>query len=94
MLSRYQFKNKLYRETIDLTKYEAILIKAIYTVIDDTIKVRVTTHYFEIYTNIDNALARKIGRRISFYCPEIRNFRKTYISKNGSTSRQIFVRVR
>ena len=94
MISRYRFKNKQLRETIDLTAYEAILIKAIYTVIDETIKVRVTPHYFEIYTNIDNALARKIGKRISYYCPEIREFRKTYISKNGSSSRQIFVRAR
>ena len=93
MVSKYHIKDKSFRETIDLTDYEDKLIKAIYEVIDRSIDVQVMSKYYEIDFDITRDMAIRIGARISYNCPELRELRKTYVSKSG-ISNQIFVRVR
>lgn len=93
MVTRFQFKNKKYRQTTDLRQYEDDIIRAIYEVIDKSIEVRVMSQYYEIETNVSSNDARKIGRKISFYSPELRKLRTTYVSNGKKISRQIFVRM-
>lgn len=84
------------REIVDLRKYETGIKQAVFDVCGSKKKVKVEKQYYELDKEPSAQEARSIGRKISFYCPELREYSRTYYYEGGynGKSTQIFKRKR
>lgn len=96
---RYSLNRADYRATVNLREVsDGRIEKAVRAVLGDGVTVNVERDYYEYF--VDEKPTRgqliAIGRAISFYCPEIRNYARIYVPKQEGCKpiRQIFKKVR
>lgn len=97
-LRRYSLTRADYRATVNLQEVsDGGIEKAVKEVLGDGVVVNVTKDYYEYYAEEKPTRGRLIavGRKISFYCPELRNYARIYIPKQEGHKpiRQIFKKV-
>lgn len=95
----YKLTRTEFREIVNLREISNGRIeRAVREVLGDDVVVNVEDNYYEYY--IDEKPTRgqliAIGRKISFYCPDIRNYARIYIPKKEGRRpiRQILKKVR
>ena len=94
----YELVDKEAIKVVDLREYEEEIKMAVEDIFDGKVKVLVNKEeYILIHSLTDeefNKMVRQLGKKISFYCPQLRKCRKVYHSdgcENGKST-QIFVR--
>lgn len=92
----YELVDAQARKKTDLRAFEKEIKRAVYDVCGSNVKVTVNENDYELETESDEELSsskiRLIGKKISFYCPELRELRKIYYSEgcDGGKTTQIF----
>lgn len=96
-LRRYSFTRAIYRTTVDLQTFYEGIMKSIREVLGEGVAVCVERGYYEYYVNEKPTRGQliAIGRKISFYCPEIRQYARIYVPKKKGSKpiRQILKKV-
>lgn len=96
MRAAYELVDAQARKETDLRAFEEGIRRAVYDLCGSNVKVTVNEKDYELDTESDEELSsaqvRQIGKKISLYCPELRNLRKTYYSEgcDGGKTTQIF----
>lgn len=96
MRAVYELVDVQARKKTDLRVFEDEIRRAVYDLCGSNVKVAVNESDYELDTESDEELSssqiRQIGKKISLYCPELRNLKKTYYSEgcDGGKTTQIF----
>lgn len=94
----YRLTRADYRATVNLQEVsDGGIEKAVKEVLGDSLVVNVTKDYYEYYVEEKPTRGQliAIGRKISLYCPELRDYARIYIPKKEGRKpiRQIFKKV-
>lgn len=92
MTAAYELVDAQARKETDLRAFEEGIRRAVYDLCGPNVKVTVNEKDYELDEEPSSAQVRQIGKKISLYCPELRNLRKTYYSEgcDGGKTTQIF----
>lgn len=94
MIREYSLLVAKHRKTVDLREYAEGIIRAVKDVLGDDIEVIVERDRYIYYVIIKPTRAQliQIGRRISLYCEDIRQYARIYIPKKEGRRpiRQLF----